>query len=147
MCIDLATLERLAKLEGIVGIKEASDSADRLVKLAAFGEELPLYAGNDSQTYTALALGGAGVISVLSNLCPDKMRRISTSYFAGRHGDALTAQTDLLGLIDAMFVETNPAPVKYALARLGLCREDMRLPMATVCEKSREVIDRAMQDL
>lgn len=145
--LPLPLLGELAKIENIAAIKEASDSADRLVKISALGEELPLYAGNDSQIYTALALGGTGVISVLSNLCPERVRRISESYFAGRAEEARAAQQELLPLIDAMFVETNPAPIKYALAKLGLCREDMRLPMAGVCEKSREVIDRAMQDL
>ncbi len=145
--IDLRSLERLAKIESIAGIKEASDSADRLVRLAAFGDELPLYAGNDSQTYTALALGGAGVISVVSNLCPSAMREISDAYLAGRHNESLAAQTALLPLIEAMFTETNPAPIKCALSHLGLCREEMRLPMSEVGASSRELIYRAMQEL
>ena len=142
--IPVSQLEKLARIENIVGIKEASDSADRLVKISALGEELPLYAGNDSQTYTALALGGVGVISVVSNLCPEKMRRISESYLAGRADEARAAQTELLPLIDAMFLETNPAPVKYALSRLGLCREEMRLPMTAVGDATRGAIEKLM---
>ena len=142
--IGISELTELAKIENIVGIKEASDSADRLVKIAALGEALPIYAGNDSQTYTALSLGGAGVISVVSNLYPDRMRRITDAFFAGRTDESLTEQLSLLPLIDAMFLETNPAPVKYALSRLGLCREEMRLPMATVGEATREAIEKLM---
>ena len=142
--LGLPELVRLAKLDNIVGIKEASDSAERLVKLASFGDELPLYAGNDSATYTVLSLGGAGVISVVSNLLPEAMREISDAYFAGRTDESLSAQLALLDLIDAMFVETNPAPVKYALSRLGLCREEMRLPMQEITGLSREKVDRAL---
>lgn len=143
--IDFHALERLSKIENVVGIKEASDSADRLVRLAAFGEELPLYAGNDSQTYTALALGGAGVISVVSNLCPSAMREISDSYFAGRHEESFAAQTALLTLIEAMFAETNPAPIKCALSHLGLCREEMRLPMCEVGAGTRALIESLLE--
>lgn len=140
--IGLPELSELSKIENIVGIKEASDSADRLVKIAALGDALPLYAGNDSQTYTALALGGAGVISVLSNLCPERMRKITDTFFAGRTDESLAEQLSLLPLIDAMFLETNPAPVKYALSRLGLCREEMRLPMGSIDEATKRSIDR-----
>ena len=139
--IPISTLAGLSERENIVGIKEAADSADRLVKISALGEALPLYAGNDSQTYTALALGGVGVISVLSNLCPERMKKISDSLASGETEAALSEQQTLLPLIDAMFAETNPAPVKYALARLGLCSEEMRLPMSEVCDDTRRLID------
>ena len=145
--IGLDVLERLARLDNIVGIKEASDSHDRLVRVAAFGDDLPLYAGNDSATYTVLSLGGAGVISVVSNICPDLMREISDSYFAGRTEESLLAQIKLLPLIEAMFVETNPAPVKYALSRLELCREEMRLPMQEISGISREKVERALAEI
>ena len=139
--IPISTLAGLSERENIVGIKEAADSADRLVKISALGEALPLYAGNDSQTYTALALGGVGVISVLSNLCPERMKKISDSLASGENEAALSEQQTLLPLIDAMFAETNPAPMKYALARLGLCSEEMRLPMSEVCDDARRLID------
>ena len=103
--IGLSELAELSKIENIVGIKEASDSADRLAKIAALGDALPLYAGNDSQTYTALALGGAGVISVLSNLYPERMRKITDTFFAGRTDESLAEQLSLLPLIDAMFLD------------------------------------------
>ena len=139
--IPIPMLKRLSEMENIVGIKEAADSADRLVKISALGGDLPLYASNDSQTYTALALGGVGVISVLSNLYPERMKKISDSLASGENEAALSEQQALLPLIDAMFAETNPAPVKYALARLGLCAEEMRLPMSEVKGSTRELID------
>ena len=143
--IPISTLAGLSERENIVGIKEAADSADRLVKISALGEALSLYAGNDSQTYTALALGGVGVISVLSNLCPERMKKISDSLASGENEAALSEQQALLPLIDAMFAETNPAPVKYALARLGLCSEEMRLPMSEVCDDTRRLIDGSLK--
>ena len=139
--IPIPILKRLSEIENIVGIKEAADSADRLIKISALGEDLPLYAGNDSQTYTTLAIGGVGVISVLSNLYPERMKRISDEYFKGHCSAALSEQEALLPLIDAMFVETNPAPIKYALSKLRLCSEEMRLPMSKVKNSSRELID------
>ena len=143
--IPISTLAGLSERENIVGIKEAADSADRLVKISALGEALSLYAGNDSQTYTTLALGGVGVISVLSNLCPERMKKISDSLASGENEAALSEQQALLPLIDAMFAETNPAPVKYALARLGLCSEEMRLPMSEVCDDTRRLIDGSLK--
>ena len=144
--IPIPTLKRLSERENIVGIKEASDSADRLVKISAIGEALPLYAGNDSQTYTAMALGGAGVISVLSNLCPERMKKITDNLMTGQKEAALSEQQALLPLIDAIFAETNPAPIKYALSRLGLCSEEMRLPMSEVCEGTRRLIDEVLKN-
>ena len=134
-------LEALSEVESIVAIKEASDSADRLVEIAAMGERLTLYAGNDSQLFTALALGGAGVISVVSNLAPDRMMRIYQDFMAGDLQGARDEQTALLPLIRAMFYETNPAPIKYAMARVGLCSGEMRLPLAEVTGETKRMID------
>ena len=134
-------LEALSEVESIVAIKEASDSADRLVEIAAMGERLTLYAGNDSQLFTALALGGAGVISVVSNLTPERMMRIYQDFMAGDLQGARDEQTALLPLIRAMFYETNPAPIKYAMARVGLCPGEMRLPLAEVTGETKRMID------
>lgn len=134
-------LEALSEVESIVAIKEASDSADRLVEIAAMGERLTLYAGNDSQLFTALALGGAGVISVVSNLAPERMMRIYQDFMAGDLQGARDEQTALLPLIRAMFYETNPAPIKYAMARIGLCSGEMRLPLAEVTGETKRMID------
>ena len=138
--LGLGLLSRLAECERIVGIKEASDSAERLVNLAAFGDALPLYAGNDSAAYTVLALGGKGVISVASNLYPEKLSQLCQSFFAGEYETAKALQLELLPLIGALFAETNPSPVKYALSLLGICNSEVRLPLSEPRESTKEML-------
>lgn len=137
-------LERLARQENVVALKEASDSTDRLVTLAGFGEELLLYAGNDSQIYPTLALGGAGVISVASNILPQRVERICTDYFEGRYTDSLSEQIALLPFIRSLFLETNPAPIKYAMSLVGLCSEEVRLPLSVPRESTKEAVRREL---
>ncbi len=138
--LGLGLLSRLAECERIVGIKEASDSAERLVNLAAFGDALPLYAGNDSAAYTVLALGGKGVISVASNLYPEKLSQLCQSFFAGEYETAKALQLELLPLIGALFAETNPSPVKYAMSLLGICNSEVRLPLSEPRESTKEML-------
>ncbi len=122
-------LEELAKLDTVVGLKEASDSTDRLVELSKFDEKLALYSGNDSQIFPTLALGGAGVISVASNLYPEYISKICNDCFCGEYESARTEQLNMLGFIKAIFKETNPAPIKYAMSLLGFCTPELRLPL------------------
>jgi len=124
-------LEELSTVPNIVGIKEASDSADRLTELSKFGDELYLYAGNDSQIYSTLTLGGVGVISVVSNLFPEKIKKICDWCFEGRWDEAKAEQLELFNFIRLMFKETNPAPIKYAMSLQGLCSSELRLPLCT----------------
>lgn len=138
--LGLNLLSRLSEHENVVGIKEASDSCDRLVSLAEFGDTLPLYAGNDSQIYPVLALGGRGVISVVSNVLPGAVKKITDSFFCGAQADSLALQLELLPFIKTLFLETNPAPVKFAMAHLGLIREELRLPLAPVRESTEEQV-------
>ncbi len=137
-------LNRLADHPNIVGLKEASDSVDRLVTLAAFGDKLWLYSGNDSQIYPTLSLGGMGVISVMSNLLPKTTVGLCKSYFEGRHSEALELQLRLLPFIKSLFLETNPSPIKTAMAARGLCSPEVRLPLSepresTKCEISEKL--------
>ena len=127
--LDISTLAELSECENIVAIKEAADSLDRLVAIRELGDKLQIYSGNDSSIYTALSIGGLGVISVVSNLYPKETRQITEKYFNGQSKESLTEQLRLLPLIRSLFLETNPAPVKYALSTLVLCCADMRLPM------------------
>ncbi len=138
--LGLNLLSRLAKHENIVGLKEAGDSCDRLVSLAALGDELPLYAGNDSQIYPTLALGGLGVISVASNIMPSCVKKITDEFFSGNTKEALKIQLELLPFIKSLFIETNPAPIKLALSSLGLIKEELRLPLAPVRESTKEAV-------
>ena len=128
-----------------MGIKEASDSADRLVELSVLADKLPLYAGNDSQIYVTMALGGLGVISVVSNILPGEVKRIATPSLP----DPLTAlrtQHKLLPLIKVLFAETNPSPVKYAMSLMGLCLSDVRLPLSEPRESTKIEIAKAISD-
>ena len=139
--LTFAQLEDFAKSEKIIGIKEATDSIDRFVKIAALGEDLPLYSGNDNSIYLALALGGVGVISVLSNLMPTEVDFICRAYRAGNAETSRLYQNELLPLIDAMFIETNPSPVKYAMSLLGKCSAEVRLPLAPPSDSTRRLIE------
>lgn len=133
-------LSRLGEHPNIVGIKEASDSVDRLMALAELRDKLYLYSGNDSQIYPTLAIGGMGVISVMSNIIPKATEHLCRSYFDGDTVSALKLQLRLLPFIRALFTETNPSPIKYAMSRRGLCQSEMRLPLCEPRESTREEI-------
>ena len=145
--LGLNLVERLSENERIVGLKEASDSLDRMVALAGLGEALPLYAGNDSQIYPTLSLGGVGAISVVSNVLPKEARLIYELYNKGAHAAALAAQIRHLPMIRSLFLETNPAPVKAAMAMLNLCNSDVRLPLAEVRASTKDALLEALEHL
>lgn len=143
--LSIETLEKLSENKMIVGIKEASDSLDRLMAISRI-EDLALYSGNDSQIYPILSLGGLGVISVVSNIYPDETIVICQQYFANNHKNSLKLQQKLSPIISAMFLETNPAPIKYAMSMKGLCLPDMRLPMWQPTQATKDKIDRALEE-
>ena len=145
--LTLSQLEELAKLKNIVGIKEASDSVDRLTELAKFGDDLHLYAGNDSQIYATLALRGKGVVSVVSNLYPEKIADICNAYFNGDCARSLSEQLRILEFTKLMFKETNPSPIKYAMSLAGLCTEEIRLPLMPPVESVKDEISSAIKSL
>lgn len=140
--LSFKALGELCLHPNIVGIKEASDSADRLIRLREYGDELSLYAGNDSQIYTTLSIGGEGVISVLSNAYPKYTAEICSLFFEGKREESLGMQIRALGLIRALFGETNPAPIKYAMNRLGYAENELRLPLSPIERITEEEIDR-----
>lgn len=143
--LSIDTLKRLSENEKIVGIKEASDSLDRFMSISRI-DGLALYSGNDTQIYPVLSLGGLGVISVVSNLYPKETVDICKHYFANNTLSSLKIQQELLPVINSLFLETNPAPIKYALAKKGLCTDEMRLPMWHPCEETKAKIDKAIAD-
>ena len=133
-----ASLVELAKVENIVGIKEASGNISQIAEIAhLLGDEMDIYSGNDDQIVPVLSLGGKGVISVLSNIMPRATQKICDDYLTGNAKDALKAQLELLPLINALFCEVNPIPVKAAVAAMGYCENYVRLPMTTM-EKANE---------
>ncbi len=144
--LGLNLLSRLSEHPNIVGLKEAGDSTDRLVALSALGEALPLYAGNDSQIFPTLALGGAGVISVVSNILPERVKAITDEYAGGNRQESLKEQQRLLPLIRALFAETNPAPVKLAMRELRLCSGEVRLPLYEPRASTAEAVRSALSE-
>ncbi len=143
--LSFGVLDKLADHPNIVGIKEASDSHDRLISLRTYGENLDLYAGNDSAIYTSLALGGVGVISVMSNAFPRAVSRICDLYFSGLYKESLDIQIRSLELISALFKETNPAPIKYVMERMGYSTGELRLPLWEVSADTKCAIDNVLK--
>ena len=140
-------LDRLSDHPNIVALKEASDSTDRLVNLAKLTDKLTLYAGNDSQIFPTLALGGRGVISVMSNILPRATVKLCHDCLEGRQQEALDMQIELLPLIKSLFIETNPTPIKYAMSRMGFCSPEVRLPLAEPRDSTKEEIDRVIAQI
>lgn len=143
--LSIDILMRLSEIENIVALKEASDSLDRLVDLCeGLAGRLAIYSGNDTQLFPTLALGGAGIISVVSNLLPREVETVCQLYFQGRTAEARALAFSLLPLSHALFLDTNPSPVKYALQHCGLCRGEVRLPLAEVSAAVAEKIELAL---
>ena len=144
--LSFSQLKEISERKNIVAIKEACDSQDRLIDLSILSDKLALYTGSDSGIYSCLALGGLGVISVVSNFCPRMTKKISDSYFEGDFNSALEAQKSLLPFIKALFAETNPAPIKYALSKIGLCENELRLPLAPISNFTEKLIDEILEN-
>ena len=123
----------LADHPNIVGIKEACGDISQVASLCALvGDKLDVYSGNDDQIIPILSLGGKGVISVLSNIMPKATQKMCTDYLSGNVTAARDAQLRLLPLINALFCEVNPIPVKAAVAAMGYCENYLRLPLTTM---------------
>jgi 4-hydroxy-tetrahydrodipicolinate synthase len=146
--VEPATLRRLAEIGNIVGVKEASGNIAQIANLCA---TLPLdfavLSGDDSITLAVAALGGKGVISVASNLIPAEMAALAQACLDGRFEDARALQRKWLPLMEVNFVESNPIPVKWALARMGLLSPVYRLPMVPPSQASRERIEQTLLGL
>ena len=126
MGIDVSTCRELAKLENLTGIKEASGD---LSKAARMMEYLPIWSGNDDQTVATMALGGCGVISVASNVVPEQMNAMVQAALVGDYPLAAALQRRLLSLMDALFCQVNPIPVKAAMELIGLDCGACRMPL------------------
>ena len=125
-----ATVERLAELPAIVGIKEAKGDLDRVRELVALGlPDFALYSGDDATARDSILLGFDGDISVTANVAPEGMARMCAAALAGDAETAAAIDADLAALHRALFVEPNPIPVKWALAELGLIDDGIRLPL------------------
>ena len=142
-----ATAKILSQHENIAGIKEASGNISQIAETAALcGDDLDIYSGNDDQIVPVLSLGGKGVISVLSNLLPSETDRICQDYFAGRTEEARKAQLKYLPLVNALFSEVNPIPVKAAMAAMGFGENELRLPLTRLEKEHEEVLFGLMRE-
>ena len=132
------TYVKLAQHPNIVGIKEAGGNISAVVETAAkVGDTLAIYSGNDDQIVPIMAMGGIGCISVLSNILPKETREICTRFFAGDIKGAAALQCRYKALIDALFCEVNPIPVKAALAAMGIIEDYARLPLTNMEDANR----------
>ncbi len=131
--IEPATAAVLAQHPNIAAIKEASGNISQVAALAALaGKELDIYSGNDDQIVPLLSLGGAGVISVLSNLIPKQTSEMCHRFFEGDVTGSLQLQLHYLDLANVLFCEVNPIPVKAAMAAMGFCENYLRLPLTPI---------------
>lgn len=141
------TLARLSKLPNMVGIKDATGDMTRAsVQRLWCGEDWVMLSGNDDSALGYMAHGGHGAISVTCNVAPDLCARFYDDALAGRLSDALEGQDRLIRLHKALFSDASPSPTKFAMAHLGLCAEDARLPIAPCSEASRTEVLAGMRD-
>lgn len=140
------TMARLAKLDNIVGVKDASNDPVRpLAVRRAIGTDFCQLSGEDASAHGFMASGGHGVISVTTNVAPKLCAEFHDAWAEGDCAKALAIHERLMPLHTALFVETSPGPVKYAAERLGLCRGGMRLPMVEVDAATKTQVDDALR--
>lgn len=143
--MSVATMARVYELKNVVGVKDATANIARVSQQReAMGPEFIQLSGEDATALAFTAHGGHGCISVASNVAPKLCAEFQNLLMKGDFAAALKMQDRLLPLFDALFVETNPGPVKYAASRLGVCSAEMRLPMVPVTEAGKKVVDEAL---
>lgn len=142
------TVVRLCtEVENIVGVKDATGNISQVAKLMSLAKgKVDLYSGNDDQILPLLSLGGIGVISVLSNVAPRQTHELCAKFFAGDVEESRRIQLDAIPLIDALFCEVNPIPVKKALELQGADRGILRRPLTEMEEEHAAVLKQAMKD-
>lgn len=143
--IEPATVERLSKIENIVGIKEASGSIiQQMEVINRVDPSFAVLSGDDSFTFPLMAVGGAGVISVVSNQIPAAMALLARLLLEGNYAEARKLNAKLLPLMQANFIETNPIPVKAGLAMMGMIEEVYRLPMVPMRPENRAKLEKVL---
>lgn len=139
------TLYELSKIENIVAVKEASSNIDQISEIARLcGDNLDIYSGNDNEIIPIMSLGGKGVISVLANILPRDTHDLCQKFLDGDLKGARDMQLKLLPLMNALFIETNPIPVKTAMNLMGMNVGHLRLPLVDMSEKNLEVLKKEM---
>ncbi len=146
--ISADTVARLARLDNIIGIKEASGDLDQMAHIIAKSpNDFAVVSGDDCLTLPLLALGGKGVISTTANVAPVQMSQLVREFQAGNIEGSRQIHFELLPLFDALFCETNPIPVKAASAALGWCSDEIRLPLTPIGDANLEHLKVVLKDL
>lgn len=146
--MSVETMAALAQLDNIVGVKDATADLARVSAYrAACGTDFVQLSGEDATALGYMAQGGHGCISVASNVAPELCADLQNACLAGDFATALACQDKLMPLFQALFCETSPSPVKYAMARLGLCDEEIRLPLLPASPATRVQVDAALAGL
>ena len=142
-----ATIVKLCRdVPNIAGVKEASGNIAQIVKLMSLADgQVDLYSGNDDQIVPVLSLGGKGVISVLSNVAPEETHDICEKFFNGDIAGSAALQFRAMELIDALFCEVNPIPVKKAVSLMGMEAGPLRMPLTEIEEENAEKLKTAMK--
>ena len=144
--ISADTVIRLSQIDNIVGIKEASGNLEQIARIVQGAKkDFLVYSGNDSDTLPILALGGYGVISVASHLIGNQIREMMDKFLGGKTEEAAQIHRNLLPLVNALFIVSNPIPVKYALNHIGFNVGKLRLPLTEADDKSKAAIESALK--
>ncbi len=145
--LEPATVARLAEIDNIIGIKEASGNISQIAEIASLVDaSFKIFAGDDSVCLPTAALGGVGVISVASNVLPKPVSDLCHAAIEGRFDEARRLNRELTPIFKVMFIESNPIPVKAALAMLGLIEEVYRLPMVPMAPANRAKLEQVLAD-
>ncbi len=145
--IDTPTMKKIAEIPNIIAVKEASGDINQMMDVIQQIPKLTVMSGDDNMTFPLMALGGKGVISVISNLVPDKVAALTDAALAGEWEEARKIHYELLPLCRAAFIETNPIPIKAAMTMKGLAGGSYRLPMCEMEEANKEKLRQVLEQM
>lgn len=138
------TVLKLSKIDNIVAIKEASGNLSQIAKIKSLcGDDIQIYSGNDDQIAPIYSVGGIGVISVLSNIFPKQTSEMCEALNEGDFKKGSKMQLEFIEMVDALFCEVNPIPVKYALSKIGIDGGIPRLPLTELTDKGKDIMNNA----
>ncbi|GAJ09126.1 unnamed protein product, partial [marine sediment metagenome] len=141
------TAIRLSHIDNIAGVKEASGNLEQIARIISnTREDFLVWSGNDSETFPIMALGGYGIISVVSHLVGNQIKQMIDSFLSGKVGEAAAMHHRLLPLVNALFIVSNPIPVKYAVNQVGFRVGKPRLPLTEPDEKTAAIIRDALKN-
>ena len=146
MNIEPKTVLELSKIDNIIGIKEASGNISQVAEIIRIcPKDFFVYSGNDDMVIPLMSLGGHGVISVVANILPSETKKMVDDYAQGNIESAREAQLSMNGLINALFIETNPIPVKEAMSILNMCSPEVRAPLYSMSNENRNILINEMK--